>query len=101
MKRVLCALKNLIKKIKNEKKDEPKIHQNVLCNLNYILKQIEKLSPCCNMKKLSCETDGFTKINGQSVPGTLAPLRRAQREVKKFANTAEFDKPTDKERNSQ
>lgn len=74
MKRVLCALKNLIKKIKNEKKDEPKNQQNVLCNLNYILKQIEKLSPCCNMKKLSCETDGFTKINGQSVPGTLAPL---------------------------
>ena len=28
-------------------------------------------------------------------PGTLAPIRRAQREVKKFAEKAKWEKPKD------
>ena len=74
MNRIKCALKSLIRKIKNEKKEDCINNQNILCNLNLILQKIEKMSPCCNIKKLSCETDGFTKINGQTVPGELATL---------------------------
>ena len=51
---------------------------NIISDLGMILKEVDKIKhhkiPKCNMQKLSNKTDGFTKINGQSLPGTLSTL---------------------------
>ena len=47
----------------------------VINNLNTILKSVNQIiNPCCNLKRLGSITDKFTKINGASVPGTMASL---------------------------
>ena len=72
MDRIISCVKKLICRIKNNKSNN---NQNILCNLNCILKEIENIkSPSCNLLKLSKETNGFTKINGEKPPGILEPL---------------------------
>ena len=66
MDRVKSMVKKLIKKISNKESSD----NNVLCNLQCILKELKCIeNPYCDMKKLAKETDGFSKINGQKPPG--------------------------------
>jgi len=63
-------IKLLVKKILCTKPKDT----DVLCNLQCILKEIKHIeNPNCNLKKLSKKTDGFTKINGQTLPAEPSP----------------------------
>lgn len=67
-KKLKCILKNLICKIKNDKVN----NKQIICTLQSLLKQLNNK---CNLKKLSCETNKFTEINGQTPPGILLPTQ--------------------------
>lgn len=66
---VLKFLRRLIGRVEKNELENP----DILSALRVLEKKI-KNNTCCNVKKMACETDGFTKINGEVPPGVLATL---------------------------
>ena len=68
---VKLQLEKLLYMVRNKQNNNCQI----INNLNTILKNVNQIiNPCCNLKNLGSLTDGFTKINGENVPGTMAGL---------------------------
>lgn len=71
-KSAIANLEKLICQIKNDKIDKDQTVNRLKC----IVKTLN--GDICNMKKLACETKGFTEINGEKLPGTLLPTQDQQ-----------------------
>lgn len=69
-KKLIGMLQNLICQIKKNKID-PEQTANKLKDIIGMLKD----SGCKNIEELSKETNGFTEINGESLPGELLPTQ--------------------------
>lgn len=68
---IKSKIENIICNITNKNTNDCK----TIYDLSHILQEIHYIKkPCCNLPKLSEETDGFTKINGKKLPGKLEPL---------------------------
>jgi quercetin dioxygenase-like cupin family protein len=71
MESIKLQIQELICKISSKKEPD----YETLVKLIHILKNVDEvINPKCKLGKLSNETNGFTKINGEKIKGELAPL---------------------------